>query len=265
MIYINKWNGRLGNNIHQLVNAYKLAEKYQCNVGYPNSNVYYPKPIFKPSPTVKDIKKSGLFFYRDKDDLKDIHISENDVRKICLNKVKQHIDIADIKIPDDVIILHVRNGDIFKINPHGGFVQPPMSFYTAIFDREGITDFSKIWVVCSNEQPFNPVIDGLRSFGCRIMIKDLKNSIDILSNAKTLISSRSSFAKYLFFLSLNAKKIYIPDFMVDIGIISGTVDDIEIIKVNLPDYIKIGSWSASPEQINLMLTYNINKITFNVL
>ena len=208
---------------------------------------------------------SGMFFYRDKDNLSEIDISEDDIRRVCLNNISKLLDIKDIEIPDNVIIVHVRNGDIFNKNTHSGFVQPPMAYYKAIFEREGVTDYSKVWVLCSNEQPTNPLVEELKKLGCILKIENMENSINILANAKVLISSRSSFSKYLFFLSKNADKIYAPDFMIDLGIIKGPVSDIEIFRVNLPDYINVGSWTASVQQIKLMLTYNKNKITINEL
>ena len=251
MIYINEWFGRLGNNIHQLVNAYILAEKHVCNVGYPNKNRYYNQSLFKPSPPINNVKKSGTFFRRTDEGIGDITITENDVRRVCLNNISKLLDIKDIDIPDDVIIVHIRNGDIFKSNPHGGFVQPPLSYYTAIFEREGISDYSKVWVLCSNEQPYNPVVDELDNLGCVLKIEAMSESINILSNAKVLISSRSSFSKYLFFLSKKANRVYVPDFMIEL----------DIFRVNIPDYIKVGDWNASPQQKSLMLTYSKSNIT----
>ena len=258
MIYINKWVGRLGNNLIQLCNAHILAERHECKVGYPSEG---KANILPPSPPVENVLTSSVFFSSKREASLNFPITESDLLRVSRSKINSLVRKKTIEIPPDVIACHVRSGDVFKLPAHPSYVQPPLSYYLSIFKRECVKDFSRIWVISSSQTPLNPVIKPLRELGCSIKFASLNDSIDILSSAQTLVCSYSTFPKHLFYLSPNSSKLYVADYFLNDLFLSKNIPPLDVKVVNLPNYLKPREWKASPSDINLLLNYPTSSIT----
>ena len=193
-IKIRSWYGQFGNNLKQLNNAYYLAESNKAKVIYKNH------PLLLESKKSNEIIKNGIFF---RDNLK---ITDETRRRISLEYIRPLLgEIVNIKVPSNIIVVHMRSGgSIFGRSPHKGYPQPPLDYYKKIFKHLNITDFSKIWVVCSSQLPQNPMIRELEKLGCTIKQTPIKESISIIANSTTFVSAMSTFSKHLFFIWISS-------------------------------------------------------------
>lgn len=264
LVNISDWYGRFGNNVSQLIHACLLSEKFNCEFFYPRH------PYFKDKDWedhVRHLKKwcsipyfhtNDTLFSRTDFEKKHFEVSVDDERRICRDKITELISIPNYDIPEDVVVFNIRTGDCFltdEDNPHPNFLQPPLSFYTAIMEKESVTDLSKVWIVTNDEKPQNPVIKELEKMGCRLFEETIPWCITMLSNARVGAMCRSSFSKFSFFFSKKIKRLYIPDYYCEEDNFH-EVTDIDLFKVNLPDYIKQGTWEASQSQLNTMIDYD---------
>lgn len=251
MVNISKWGGRLGNNLMQLMHAWWIAEHHQTQVSYP------PHPFLCPSPPPEKVMFEGIFFYsRDYIPLSGRPMVPQDYREIGARHITGVTQLTRFPVPPDVLVVHIRNGDIFSKNAHPGYVQPPLNYYLKIFQHAHITDLSKVWVVCSDEKPLNPIMQELINRGCQLKQGDLIESTSIIANAAHFVSSLSTFSLIFSYLNPNLKTLYYPDFFT-----YGQMDGIQRFKVNLPGFIRLGEWKANPEQLELLRMYPAEKVT----
>ena len=264
LVNISEWYGRFGNNVQQLIHAYLLSDKFDCEFFYPKHLYFKAKDWVTYASHVK--KWCGIpyfhvddtLFFRTEFEEKYFNVNIHDERRICRDKIaKEIISIPNYDIPEDVIVIHVRGGDVFMENPHSGYLQPPLAYYIAIIEKEAITDLSKVWIITESGQPRNPVVDILEKMGCKIFTESLAWSVVILSNAKRGVLCKSSFSKFSFFLSNKIKKLYAPDYVLETDNIQ-ELTDINLFKVNLPNYIEQGTWEASQKQLSTMINYDSN-------
>lgn len=267
LVNISEWYGRFGNNVNQLIHAYLLSEKFGCEFCYPKHPYFKAKDWGTYASHVK--KWCGIPYFHADETLfsrtafeeKYFTVSINDERRICRDKIaKEIISIPDYDIPEDVIVFNIRTGDCFLSdgnNPHPYFLQPPLAFYNAVIEKESITDLSKVWIVTNNETPRNPVIDKLEQMGCRLFEETLAWCATLLSNARVGTLCRSSFSKFCFFFSNKIKKLYVPDYYFEEDNMQ-ELTDINLFKVNLPNYIEQGTWKASQKQLSTMINYESN-------
>ena len=264
LVNISQWYGRFGNNLQQLIHAYLLSDKFDCEFFYPKHPYFKAKDWATYASHVK--KWCGIpyfhvddtLFFRTEFEEKYFNVNIHDERRICRDKIaKEIISIPNYDIPEDVIVIHVRGGDVFMENPHSGYLQPPLAYYIAILEKEAVTDLSKVWIVTEGGQPRNPVIDILEKMGCKIFMESLAWSVVILSNAKRGVLCKSSFSKFSFFLSNKIKKLYAPDYVLETDSWKELLD-INLFRVNLPNYIEQGTWEASQKQLSTMINYDSN-------
>lgn len=258
MIQISEWLGRLGNNVHQLITGYLLADHYGCDLLYPSHNsIAQNKSQSKSS----HIIKSNLFYRKDFPELSST--TEQDIRDICLTKIEPILNIKNYEVPEDIITIHIRNGDIFtKQGAHQNYIQPPLQYYKHILNYENVKNYDNVWVLSQDIKPHSPAVEGLKDMGCRILKLDTKDSIALLSNSQKLICSLSSFSRHFFYTSKNAQKLYVPDYSYKEGpalyasVYGSGLRDIGLYKASLPNYIRWGDWSASSDQLKLMVSYD---------
>ena len=262
MIEISEWFGRLGNNVHQLITGHLLADHYGCDLLYPHHDLIAQKKN-NPDSRPPSIIKSNLFYRKDLPELSSV--TEQNIRDICLTKIEPSLNIKNYEVPKDIITIHIRNGDIFTTKgSHPNYIQPPLQYYKHILNHENIKNYDNVWVLSQDIKPCSPVVDGLKKMGCRILKLDTKDSIAVLSNSQKLICSLSSFSRHFFYTSKNAQRLYIPDYSYKEGpalyasVYGSGLNDIDLYKANLPSYVQWGDWSASKDQLKLMLSYDEN-------
>ena len=97
MIYINKWVGRLGNNLIQLCNAHLLAERHECKVGYSNEGV---ANVLLPSPPIENVLISSAFFSpKQEASFPNFPVAESDLLRVSRSKISSLVRKKTIDTP----------------------------------------------------------------------------------------------------------------------------------------------------------------------
>ena len=207
MLTITHWMGRLGNSIQQLSNAIDLAIAYKHNIkfnvrhGLFNLSVierYFKK--YNNSDKITDIDQ---FFYRQKLPYPPDTFTRNSEER---NKILQEsFLITDIdKLPENDLVIHIRSGDIFGNNPHGGYVPPPLSYYVKQIEKG---NYQKIHIIC--EDRVNPCVNKLLELYTNSVhhTNTLEKDIRLLLGTTNLVFSVGTFVPSLMQMSNNIKYI----------------------------------------------------------
>ena len=241
MIILKGWFGRLGNNIIQLSNIIDIALTYKHNIVFQVNHRFFNIKIiqnhFNQYKNNKTITDKFNFYYKNK--LK----YSNEIFKVNKEKrnkiLKEAFLINDInKLNEDDLIIHIRSGDIFSLNPHPNYVPPPLSYYTKQIDKY---KYKKIIIVC--EDRVNPVINKLLELYENSIYKknNLIDDIRILLGASNIIFSVGTFVPSLMLLSENIKYLY------------GNSFDNKDLKYY---YEVMKPWKNTKQQRDYIITYN---------
>ena len=161
--------------------------------------------------------------------------------------------LTEISIPKKTLVIHIRSGDVFEKDWHSMYVQNPLSYFEKL-----INQFEKVIVVSSDDK--NPVIDVLKKneniiFKSSNFINDLK----ILLNAEYLASSGvGTFVISAVFLSNKIKEFYCSQYYLTEHLNPEMINEIKVKKLEVDDYIDIGKFKKNDENLNKILSKNIN-------
>lgn len=259
MLIISHWNGRLGNNILQIIRAIHYAYIYK-------HNTIQFKPHNLLTNTFINIEKNNdnnnnntntitdTFF-----NLKKYNIIDPEPYKMReyfqtyispIFKIKSNIDLINSSNQhDNMIYIHFRGGDIFSSNPHKAYVQPPLSYY-----RNIIKDYQNIKLVCEDKS--NPCINELlKQTNVDYISNTLEQDLVTLANVSNLIIGFGTFGFLLYLINPSLKNLYIPDFFVNELPHGNWGENINIHVIKIPNYIKVGEWKFNEEQRKIMLEY----------
>jgi hypothetical protein len=258
MLIINKWVGRTGNTILQIIRAIHYAI-----INNHNSIILEPHRML----TSKCIKLENIennnnklqikdnFFSLKKYDIIDPepYIMKEYFQKYIKPIFKIQTKTDNIETDNDLdynkIYIHFRGGDIFANNPHKAYVQPPLSYYKNI-----IKDYNKTILVCEDKK--NPCINELlKQENIEYTSNTLEKDLSILSNVSNLVIGFGTFGFLLYLMNPRLKNLYIPKFFVDELPKGEWGNDIKVHVINLPNYIKVGEWKFNKEQKKIMLEY----------
>jgi len=251
-LIIDKWRGRLSNNILQLSNALYVAIYYNCNIKFPKHpyfngdsiQVYNPdinKFILSKNINVRDSINGNNFLSRLTFYPSDLYDKNND---IVYKYLKECFIIKGKTIRplgDNDVVIHLRSGDIFKTEIHQDYYQPPLSFYVNLINEK---KFSNIYIISQDNS--NPCLNKLLNIFPTIIYKPdtLYNDIKILLSAKQIISSNGTFVNELLKLSEHIQQVY-------------KYENIEYARLMYP-------WDNSPKKIRYMLTFDEYKPNFGL-
>lgn len=252
-----RYTCQLGNLIKKIQHAIQVALVYNYNVIIPyhkyfNTTYIVINPdVTKSHPCILDkhdffiaclIKNidSNLFFKnKNKEDAMNI------LKKIFKIRNTTHLESTDL-------LIHIRSGDIF-VNPHPGYVMPPLSYFIDIINKNSFTD---IYLVAEDTR--NPCILKLLELYPKIKftIQSLEKDIDLILGASNVISTYGSFIPSLLTISEHVKNIYIPCYaMFDFYIVSEH-PAIHIHSTELTEYRDLQTpFQNTTEQLERMLTY----------
>lgn len=212
MIILEKWYGRLGNNIIELSNIIDIALFYKHNIQFKVSHKLFDLKIihdyFCQYSNNEILRDANNFFYQQRLPFpKEIFNNNNPIK---INLLKQAFLVKNVKkLDEDDVVIHIRSGDIFKQSPHPNYVPPPLAFYEHILNNH---EYKNIIILC--EDRVNPVVDELlqiyeNSTYCK---NTLQNDIRILLGATNVISSVGTFVPSLLLLSEHVKYHYSTHF-----------------------------------------------------
>jgi hypothetical protein len=257
-LYIQKWYGRAGNNVIQLINAGIFSERHGVNILIPNNKDFSGTESLNGKIQTTDRSSKILcdtFFY----DTCLFPLARSNEYPKTIENIQTIVAGNKVLKPLSSMVIHVRSGDIFK-NPHPLYWQPPLDFYRKVIV---MADDRPIFLVYDGDKG-NPVIDILNNeYGDRIQLisKSVMEDYQMLMSATHLVLSRSSFANTAALLSKNLEHLF--DFSGCFSLHNFPIDQIsKKAKVHTfqskiySEYYAKNPWQASPFQMELMLNCN---------
>ena len=253
MLIINRWFGRLGNNILQLIRAIHYAVLNSHKTIHFQQHSLVTSNIITLE-NIENIDKSTIndtFFSLKKYNITDPEpyvmkeYFQKYIKSIFKIQTENNNDVTD----DKTIHIHFRGGDIFSSNPHKAYLQPPLSYYKDI-----INEYDSIKLVCEDKK--NPCINELlKQENVEYISNTLENDLSILSNVSNLVIGFGTFGFLLYLMNPKLKKLFVPDFFVNELPKGSWGNDIKVHIIELPNYIKVNEWKNSNEQRKMMLEY----------
>ena len=256
-IQINRWNGRLGNNIIQLINVIQISLYYKYNIDIPNHS------FFKYNKEGKGIKKLPMNIVKDNSDFFYIDKILNLDKEAFNCNINESVQILkniftiknNMLLKKNKMLIHIRSGDIFCSNhPHKDYINPPYYYYKKIIDENDVEN-----IILIAEDRKNPVINKLLNNYPNIIFKQqrLEEDIKLLLESEIVIMSFGTFVPSLLILSDNIKKIYKPSYQ-SFDYYYKFFNNIEIIDIHLDEYRALQHpWKNTENQKRLLLNYKI--------
>lgn len=256
---ITYWFGRLGNNIQQISNAIYFCRYHKINFYLPpHELINHFKIEFG-----KDAYITSRFFFFNGNNI-DFKCNEyhlNDARKsICEEYILPNLKFQPVDIlSDSTLVLHIRSGDIFsRTHVNKLYVQNPLSYYHDLINND---KFTEVLIVTdtTEENGLNPVIPHLaKNKKVRIQSESVEKDFATLLSAKHLASSGvGTFVLAAAMCSKNITDFYCST-IYHWEQLNPTMlynSNIQLHIKHIKNYIKVGDWVCSPEQIELMLNH----------
>lgn len=221
-VRIDEWNGRLGNNLHQLFHAISYAESESITrVKIP---VEGPVHALFDLPAELEIQPRTLpkracsfeqdYFYQsctlgyEKKDYAHALLTyvkphlKQEVKQVCQSKDKANQDL----------VIHLRGGDVStKAHPQGRM--PPCSFYPHLVSTHNFTTVKLVVEDGENDHLCRKYI--LTAFnGSAVQVKETDRSffddVCTLMTSQHVVFGLTSFAEALSMMNDNPKKLYVP-------------------------------------------------------
>jgi len=284
-LQINRWEGRLGNNIQQLCCGIFIAEKTDSCITWPSHNIipsvtlsFLKENTPATIPIDKIIRKTFFQYSKSCGELLPLYnsveqrrICETYIRPLFKRILEQH---NQLKLTGIDLIIHLRSGDVFNPSTHGLYIQPPFSYYKTIIDEqyeqyEKYNDTRRI-IILTEPDKRNPCMNLIQSYiqdtNLKFMMKhigenikspfeciintDLDTCIHSLLTAENIIIANSSFSQRLVMCNTNIKNIYVTSLT-----IAEKITDhprINMFFHEIYNYITHGQWKNSNDQVELM-------------
>ena len=217
MIILKKWQGRLGNNIIQLIHILRIALFYNHNITFNKDHKHFDLELISDYCKNKNCKNENPLTIMDEKYnffringksvhvkiMKNMMISGNKEEEIK-NVLRRAFKIKNIeKLDEGCLVVHIRSGDTFDRNPHPKYIPPPLHYYVNEINKY---KYKKIIIVCEDKK--NPVVNKLLELYKNSVhnINSLEEDIRIILGATNVIGSVGSFITNLLYISNYIKK-----------------------------------------------------------
>jgi len=247
-VIIDKWMGRLGNNIMQIINAIHMAIYYNCDLILPDHPLFL-KRIKIHNPTVninkwhdtiiKDVTNSS---FRQPYTVYPNIFTIN--KELAIKFLKESFKIKSnsiLPLGDEDVVIHMRAGDVFTVKGHPDYYQPPLSFYVNLLNEK---QFKNIYLSCEDYK--NPCLEKILKLFPTIQYKQrsLEDDIKLILSAKHVVSSNGSFVDQIIKLSCHIQHIY-------------KYENVDYARLMYP-------WDISPIKIQIMLKFDEKKPNYGI-
>jgi len=271
--------GRFGNAVREVVsavviaNALKIGHVYLAgdNVFAKNSDVPSPGIHHTPSgPTVwiGQVPKNSEQFTRLILWTRPNYTLGSGSRTREWESTRAALALVAVKAPPRTLTIHIRGGDVFGNRDVRSYGQPPLAYYERVVDHHGP---DHVHIVYQDEA--NPVVRALvalceaRDLPHTLQSGELKEDIQTLMGAHTLVAGRGTFIPAVVGLSPQIKKVY---FFEDKFTLQPPRGGFEVVRVYdaVGDYrrsVLEGNWENTPEQRSLMVTYPASNLQIEKL
>jgi len=158
----------------------------------------------------------------------------------------------------DRLVIHLRSGDVFWLNPHPAYGQPPLGFYQLVLNYR---EWSEVVLVAEDET--NPCFEEIlalcreKKTPTRITGKNLSDAILEVSRAQNVVFSAGTFCPAICWLApLNRRVFHFGDSPTH----SLELDSANFVLVkdkngHYVSSVMGGNWANTPEQRKLMVDY----------
>lgn len=260
--FIPRWFGRLGNNIQQISNGIYYCEENRIKFTSPDHLIINAIELdfgineFK----IKDTSHNWFYFFDgpDADFIADVEELNYERKSICehyiLPNLKVNHTLINDPLPDDLLIIHLRSGDLFthwpKMHP-----QNPLVYYMHLIN------LFKFNVQVIAEDMNHPFINAFSQLNLNIRTLSVEDSFTTLLRARNIATSGvGSFAPAAALCSKNIKRYFCTDLFLKESLNPYMLKDhLEVYMLDLDDkYIKVGEWNYSTETFEKLFNYQEN-------
>ena len=264
----------MGNNIICLTHALYLARQTSSELVVPSYR-HFTKTTwdFRNDTTVqKDyphrvaVTDPWSFFMKEDAQtlLKDWSFGTSAQRELLMNEVLPAFRVTP-KRTRDAVVIHIRSGNIFTTGVHPDYTQPPFAFYQAVL---ALPELASLHILLCTEDHANPVVDLIiKEYSSRVrVITDLDEGMQTILGAKYLVLARSTFSEGLGKMAPMLECLIFP-VCHDLHNVNRLDPKQQQVWAGSAycyeygdDYIALGAWTASQEQLQLMANYTVDKV-----
>jgi len=260
--FIPRWFGRLGNNIQQISNGIYFCRKK--NIRFTSPDHPYIEPIdidfgnneYK----IKDDSHNWFYFFQGEDadfqaDVDDLNLQRKQIcEEYILPKLKiNHAELDDV-FDEDILVAHIRSGDVYSPRTHPAYVQNPLSYYLQLYEM-----FNRK-VIFVTEDTDSIIARAFESIKIPINVCDVTQSMTLMLRAKAIATSGvGTFALSAAFCSKNISKLYCTNLWLPNALNPSMLKEhLDVYSADIDDnkYIKIGEWHHSSDTFKRVIEYN---------
>lgn len=166
--------------------------------------------------------------------------------------------------PTTNITIHLRGGDVFGRRKPASYGQPPLGFYTKI-----LTNGKWRSVVIVHQDLSNPVLPELLrvcdelGLAVQTLSGELREDVEALLRARTLVVARGSFGPAIVGLSNNIEDVYYFEDKFSLAFRAQKVRVHRVIDSTgvFRSEVLSDNWEGAPHQYELMLTYDSENLS----
>lgn len=261
--FIPRWYGRLGNNIQQISNGIYFCRKNGIHFTSPDHPMIEAIDLNFGSNQYKIPKTSNNWFYHFEKEHSDFDVDIYELnllrKNICEDYIYPKLKIDHSKLndplPDDVLVVHIRSGDLYTHFPNT-HPQNPLSYYLKLYQLfEG-----KVIFIAEDDK--NPIVQVLQQYNLDIRIWGIEDTYTLLLRTRNLATSGAgSFAISSAFCSKNLKNFYCTDLYIDHSLNPMMLKEqlnVFIAAISGNKYFKVGEWNSAKDNIEKILNYEEN-------
>lgn len=271
--------GRFGNNFMQLLAAIYICKKLNINTLIADIFPQFKTGKHKFGDLIinftntekeknyKEVIKSSFYFTLFNLNRKQHPDFYNLDHENSISSIISFLDsLLTIKVPnervkDNDLVVQLRSGDIFDLNPHPNYAQPPYAYYEKAINMHR-SEYKNSTIYLVFEDRGNPCIEKIEKFLQKNRIRyytqssTLSEDYSFFLNSSHIVAARGSFIFPAIAINKKIRKIYWPN--KGDNLFLTTNPHIEIIHICPSDqYLnKMKLWVNSEEQRQLMLTHS---------
>lgn len=261
--FIPRWYGRLGNNIQQISNGIYFCRKNGIHFTSPDHPMIEAIDLNFGSNQYKIPKTSNNWFYHFEKEHSDFDVDIDELnllrKNICEDYIYPKLKIDHSKLndplPDDVLVVHIRSGDLYTHFPNT-HPQNPLSYYLKLYQLFG----GKVIFIAEDDK--NPIVQILLQYKLDIRIWWIEDTYTLLLRTRNLATSGAgSFAISSAFCSKNLKNFYCTDLYIDHSLNPMMLKEqlnVFIAAISGNKYFKVGEWNSAKDNIEKILNYEEN-------